>query len=343
MPFDEQDPAHAQTGGLTKPDDPSLSGAGEGASSCSPAAAVSDEGAFDPQNPVSEGASVEAKKKGRHPWVVPSLLFVLTAVTTLLAGAFQEGANPFRNPLELLAGLPFAVTLLLILFCHEMGHYIASRRYGVEVTPPYFIPGPWFPFGIGTFGAFIRIKSPIFKKNALLDIGAAGPIAGFIVSIFAVAIGLQSSQIVQMSSGMALIRLGDPLIFTLIAKALGKVPPEGYDLALNSVAFAGWIGFFVTTLNLLPIGQLDGGHITYALLGKKHRYISMAAIVILLMLGLNGWKGWYLWAALTSFIGVNHPPVIDGPAPLDFKHRMVALASLIIFIVTFMPNPFMVV
>lgn len=302
-----------------------------------------DSSAVAPQPPIYEEALSKTTKKKRHPLIVPSLLFVLTSVTTLLAGAFQEGANPFKNPMELFAGLPFAVTLLLILFCHEMGHYIASRRYGVEVTPPYFVPGPWFPFGIGTFGAFIRIKSPIFKKNALLDIGAAGPIAGFVVSIFAVAIGLHSSQIVQMSSGMALIHLGDPLIFTLIAKVLGKVPPEGYDLALNSVAFAGWIGFFVTTLNLLPIGQLDGGHITYALLGKKHRYISMAAIVILLMLGLNGWKGWYLWAILTSVIGVNHPPVIDGPAPLDFKHRMVALASLIIFILTFMPNPFMVV
>ncbi len=295
-----------------------------------------------PPPPHSE-TDVSEKKKKRHPLLVPITLFILTALTTLLAGAYQEGANPLKNPVELLAGGPFAITLLLILFCHEMGHYIASRCYGVQVTPPYFVPGPWFPFGIGTFGAFIRIKSPIFKKKALLDIGAAGPIAGFVVSIFAVAIGLHSSQIVQIPHGIALIRLGDPLIFTMIAKALGKMPPEGYDIALNSVAFAGWIGFFVTTLNLLPIGQLDGGHIMYALLGNKHRYISMAAIVILLMLGLNGWKGWYLWAVLTAFIGVNHPPVIDGPTPLDFKHRMVAFTSFLIFIVTFMPNPFMVI
>ncbi len=325
---------------VTKPTEPTLNGTNLEDLAIGPFPPETlDSEPFDIQNPTS--TEIE-KPKGRHPLIVPVILFILTAYTTLLAGAFQEGASPFENPIELLLGFPFAVTLLLILFCHEMGHYIASRCYGVQVTPPYFVPGPWFPFGIGTFGAFIRIKSPIFKRNALLDIGAAGPIAGFIVSIFAVAIGLNSSQIVPVSTDMALIHLGDPLIFTMIATALGKVPPEGYDLALNSVAFAGWIGFFVTTLNLLPIGQLDGGHITYALLGNKHRYISMAAIVILLMLGLNGWKGWYLWAILTSVMGVSHPPVVDGPTPLDFKHRMVALASFIIFVVTFMPNPFMV-
>jgi len=173
----------------------------------------------------------------------------------------------------------------------------------------------------------------------LLDIGAAGPIAGFVVSIFAVAIGLQTSEIVPMAQGMGLIQLGDPLIFSFITSVLGKTAPEGYDIALNSIAFAGWIGFFVTMLNLLPIGQLDGGHIIFALLGRKHRYISMAMIVILVMLAIDGWWGWYLWAVLTGLMGVNHPPVVDGPVPLDFKHRMVALASFLIFLLTFMPNP----
>lgn len=299
-------------------------------------------GPFVQQEISPETQLPEREQKPRYPLFLPILLFIFTALTTLLAGAVQEGVNPFQNPVALFAGIPFAATLLLILFCHEMGHYLTAKRYGVSVTPPYFIPGPWFPYGIGTFGAFIRIKSPIFKKEALLDIGAAGPIAGFVVSIFAVGIGLNASEIVRIPSGTALIRLGDPLIFSFIAQVVGKVPPEGYDIALNSVAFAGWIGFFVTTLNLLPIGQLDGGHIIYALLGRKHRYISMAAIVILVMLGINGWSGWYLWAVLTAFMGVNHPPVVDGHVPLDFKHRLVGAVSLLIFIVTFMPNPFMV-
>lgn len=314
-----------------------------GHSPISPITVQAPPGPFVPEDPFSEEALYgPSGNKERLAVFLPIILFLSTVITTLVAGAMQEGANPFRDPAELLVGLPFAVTLLLILFCHEMGHYLTALRYGVHVTLPYFIPGPWFPFGIGTFGAFIRIKSPIYKRTALLDIGAAGPIAGFIVSIFAVALGLQSSEIVPMASGAGLIQLGDPLIFTLIAGVLGKTPPEGFDIALNSIAFAGWIGFFVTMLNLLPIGQLDGGHIIFALLGRKHRYISMAAIVILVMLAINGWWGWYLWAVLTALMGVSHPPVMDGPVPLDFKHRMVALVSFLIFVLTFMPNPIMV-
>jgi len=295
---------------------------------------------------LNGGDIIEAKKIKVKKWKVPVLLvpvvmFLLTSLTTLLAGAYQVGGNPLRNPAELAKGIPFAFTLLLILFCHEMGHYITSKKYGVDTSPPYFIPGPWFPFGIGTFGAFIRIKSPIFKKRALLDIGAAGPIAGFLVSLVAVFIGLKSSQIVEMTEGNSLLRLGDPLIFTFIGNLVGKTPPEGYDIALNSVAFAGWIGFFVTTLNLLPIGQLDGGHIIYALVGKKSKYVSIASIAVLVLMGSVAWKGWFVWAGLTALIGVNHPPVIDQDKPLDFKHRLVALASVVIFILTFMANPFM--
>ncbi len=291
--------------------------------------------------PFHNGSIRKAKKRKIPALLVPIILFLLTSITTLLAGAYQVGGNPFRDPTELSKGIPFAFTLLLILFCHEMGHYLTSKKYGVDTSPPYFIPGPWFPFGIGTFGAFIRIKSPIFKKRALLNIGAAGPIAGFVVSLVAVFIGLKSSQIVEMTAGGALLRLGDPLIFTLIADLLGKTPAEGYDIALNSVAFAGWIGFFVTTLNLLPIGQLDGGHIMYALVGKKSRYISIASILGLILMGSVAWKGWFVWAGLTALIGVRHPPVIDEDEALDFKHRLVVLASVMIFILTFMPNPFM--
>ncbi len=286
------------------------------------------------------GKVVKTKKTKIPALLVPVILFLLTSITTLLAGAYQVGGNPLQNPADLSKGIPFAFTLLLILFCHEMGHYLLSKRYGVDTSLPYFIPGPWFPFGIGTFGAFIRINSPIFKKRALLDIGAAGPIAGFVVSVVAVFIGLKSSPIVAMSDGSALLRLGDPLIFTLIADVLGKTPPEGYDIALDSVAFAGWIGFFVTTLNLLPIGQLDGGHIIYALVGPKARVVSIVSIIGLVLMGSIAWKGWFVWAVLTAVIGIRHPPVMDQDEALDFKHRLVALICVIIFILTFMPNPF---
>lgn len=285
-------------------------------------------------------AAVKKKKRKIPLLLVPVILFLLTSLTTLLAGAYQVGGDPLKNPADLSKGIPFAFTLLLILFCHEMGHYLLSKKYGVDTSPPYFIPGPWFPFGIGTFGAFIRIKSPIFKKRALLDIGAAGPIAGFVVSIVAVFVGLKSSPIMEMSDGSALLRLGDPLLFTMIADFLGKTPPEGYDIALNSVAFAGWIGFFVTTLNLLPIGQLDGGHIIYALVGPKARYVSIASIIVLVLMGTVAWKGWFVWAVLAALIGVRHPPVTDQEEALDFKHRLVALVCVVIFILTFMPNPF---
>lgn len=293
----------------------------------------------------AEGSAQEDTKDDKVDFVIPAILFFLTVLTTLVAGSRMEGGLPLKNPVDLLKGVPFSLALMSILFVHEMGHYITSKIYGVKTTPPYFIPGPWpgnFIFGIGTFGAFIRMKSPIVKKNALLDIGAAGPIAGFVMSILAVIIGLQSSRIVEMEAGRSLFRLGDPIIFSAIASILGKSPPAGFDIALNSVAFAGWIGFFVTSLNLLPIGQLDGGHIAYALLGQKQRYVSIAMIFVLIVLGTTGWAGWLVWAVLTAALGVRHPPTMDEAAPLDFKHQLVGWGSLLLFILTFMPTPFMV-
>jgi len=277
----------------------------------------------------------------------PVILFLATSVTTILAGAFQEGVDFQQNPADVVKGIPFAFTLMAILFTHEMGHYITSKRYGVDVSGPFFIPCflPGLitpPFGlIGTFGALIKIKSPIFKKTALLDIGAAGPIAGFVVSIAAVAVGLYSSQIVAVSPGGALLHLGDPLIFTMIAGLMGKIPPEGHDIALSPVAFAGWIGFFVTSLNLLPLGQFDGGHIIYSLIGKKAHYVSRGMVLILLFSGITGWSGWIFWAILGLLFGVRHPPIVDEETPLDLKHWVVAMVSILIFIITFMPTPFM--
>ncbi len=284
-------------------------------------------------------ARVEAERPER--FAVPVVLFLATVLTTLLAGAYQEGGDPLRHPRDLMKGFPFSFTLMSILFVHEMGHYVTSKRYGVRTTLPYFIPGPWLPVGmIGTFGAFIRMRTPILRKNALLDIGAAGPIAGFVVALLATGIGLHSSKIVRMEQSGAFFRLGDPLIFSFLTHWVGKNPPEGYDIVLNPVAFAGWIGFFVTSLNLLPIGQLDGGHIAYALLGKYQRHVSVGMVFVLLALGTWGWPGWYVWAILSVLLGVKHPPVLDEAAPLDFTHWFVGWVSLFLFILTFIPMPF---
>ncbi len=272
---------------------------------------------------------------------LPVALFLLTVCTTLLAGAYQEGGDPFLRPADLARGVPFSFTLMSILFVHEMGHYLVSKQYGVETTLPYFIPGPWPPLGlIGTFGAFIRMKSPILRKDALLDIGAAGPIAGFIVAALAIGVGLSSSRIVRIEETGPLLRLGDPLVFSWIAQLVGKTPPMGYDIALNSVAFAGWIGLFVTSLNLLPIGQLDGGHIAYALLGARQRYVSLGMVFVLVFLGAIGWRGWYVWALLAALFGMRHPPILDEDTPLDLAHHLVGWGSVVLLIVTFMPVPF---
>jgi membrane-associated protease RseP (regulator of RpoE activity) len=271
---------------------------------------------------------------------LPVILFFLTCLTTLLAGSYQEGGDPFSRPLDLVKGVPFAFTLMLILFVHEMGHYVTSQVYGVKTSLPYFIPGPWPPYGlIGTFGAFIKIRSPILQKKALLDIGAAGPFAGFGIAIVAICVGLYSSDIVRIDETSSGLQLGDSLIFSMLTHLMAKVPAKGFDLALNSVAFAGWIGLFVTSLNLLPIGQLDGGHIAYALVGKKQKYVSIAMIIALILLGFLGWEGWYVWAAMAAILGVRHPPTSDEDVPLDFRHRLLGIASVILFIITFMPVP----
>ena len=295
-----------------------------------------------PPPAIQEEVWAAAEEERTH-FALPAILFVFTIFTTLLAGSYQEGGDPLHRPADLVRGIPFSFTLMSILFVHEMGHYLTSKYYGVKASLPYFIPGPWwFLLAIGTFGAFIRMRSPIMKKNALLDIGASGPIAGFIVSLFAIAIGLHSSGFVEDRNVSIPIFIGNPLIFSFMAELIGKVPPAGSQLELSPVAFAGWIGVFVTSLNLLPIGQLDGGHIAYALLGRKQRFLSIGIVLTLIVLGMTGWPGWYLWAVLGTVLGLQHPPIVDEEARLDLKHQLIAWGSIAIFIVTFMPVPFKV-
>lgn len=265
------------------------------------------------------------------------VLFVLTFVTTLAAGALQRGVDILQYPSGIIAGLPFAATLMTILLVHELSHYLAARKHHTVATLPYFIPAPTF---LGTFGAFIKMKSPIATRRALIDIGASGPLAGFAVSVIACIIGLGMSSVVSASGSEGALTLGDSLLFSLLSKVVLGIPPDNYDVLLHPVAFAGWIGLFITSLNLLPIGQLDGGHIAFALLGERHRKVSIALLVILAVMGIFFWEGWAFWAGLMLILGINHPPVLYWEQPLDSHRRTIGLVSLMVFVITFVPSPF---
>lgn len=280
-------------------------------------------------------------------WGLPILLFGLTVFTTLWAGAFQVNTKPvngawdflMRYPGSLVNGIPFAATLLGILVTHEFGHYLLSRIHRVPASLPLFIPGP--PHFIGTFGAVIRMRSAIMNRRALFDIGVAGPIAGFIAAVVAIIIGLSLSHIVPRSQTYGL-QLGEPLLLQWFGWLMfGPIPPT-HDIVLHPIAFAAWFGFFVTAINLLPLGQLDGGHVAFAVLGRRQRSLALGTIPILIYLGLTGWPGWILWVGLASLVGIAHPPVIDPDIVLGKHRRWVAWAALAIFIVTFAPVPFSV-
>lgn len=270
-------------------------------------------------------------------------LFAATFLSTLAAGALQKGINIISQPGRIIEGLPFAGTLMTILLCHELSHYLASKKHHTRATLPYFIPAPSI---IGTFGAFIKMKSPIITRKALIDIGASGPIAGFIIAVIACVIGLNLSEVVAVSNAEGTLSLGDSLLFSFLAKIILGVTPEHHDILLHPVAFAGWIGLFVTSLNLIPIGQLDGGHIAFAILGERHRFLSiflvgvLAVLGILSFMGMPGWEGWLVWAVLMLILGIKHPPVVYWEVPLDSRRRYIGILSLVIFIITFIPSPF---
>ena len=282
-------------------------------------------------------------RRHRPAVVLPAVLFVITVLTTMMAGAMYQGADLIGDPWELLRGVPFSVSLLLILGTHELGHFLASRRHGVATTLPVFIPGPPFPPMIGTFGAVIRIKSAITTKKALVDIGSAGPLSGFAVALAVTFQGLKLSTVMPKAASGEALGLGSSLIFQALSYlAVGPVP-EGSDVFLHPVAFAGWIGMFVTAMNLLPIGQLDGGHMVYALIGPRHRIFSVLMVVSLVILGLLTWPGWFIWAALISIIGLQHPPIEDQHEALDSTRKAICITTILVFILTFMPTPFYIV
>ncbi len=288
--------------------------------------------------------------------VLACILFLLTLCTCLVAGtqfatayaqneafSFDEFLRSFtlfyKHPLGLAAGLPFALTLLAILLTHELGHFFACRYHHIRATYPFFVP---FPNLNGTFGAFILIRSPILTNRALFDVGASGPLVGFAFAVPALIYGVLHAKLVPglADPGHAEVIYGTPLLLRLLDAVLHPgVSPDA--LLLPPIGRAAWVGLFVTSLNLVPVAQLDGGHILRSLSPRIHRYSSILLPAVLILLGLVGfWDGWYIWGALLLAMRLLRVAPIYDPATLDRGRRWGALLALLIFLLSFMPVPF---
>ncbi len=300
-------------------------------------------------------------------------LFLMTVVSTLAVGAqfalaYANNQAPFSSefnllgfygailsePALLLLGLPFSFTLLGILLAHELGHFYACRFYGIAASYPYFIPAPTL---IGTMGAFIRIRSPIVNRKALFDVGLAGPVVGFLFAVPALALAIAYSKIIPAAQVNASIFFGHPLLERVLAAIL-RPGVRVENIFLHPVGRAAWVGLFATALNLIPAGQLDGGHIVYSVDSEKHRRISLFVAMALILLGgpallaslgvrvplalANQWPGWGFWGLLLLSLGFRHPPLLDRWEPIDAKRRVWAAVAVVIFALCFMPIPFVI-
>lgn len=299
--------------------------------------------------------AIEATPSGhrvppRPPRRWPYPVFFLLSLYTMLSSSAALPEDPDRvigvppffviilDPAALAHGIPYAAWLVAILGCHEMGHYLACRYYRIDATPPLFLPGPVFPFG--TLGAFIRIRSPFPDRKSLFDVGVAGPLAGFVVTVPALLVGLARSQVVP-AEGSGGIELGDSLLMLALTRLAAPEIPEGHTLLLHPAAYAGWVGLFATALNLLPVGQLDGGHMIYAVSRRFHRAASLVTLGALLALGVGLYYPWAFWAGVLGLLmGPRHPPLLDESRPLSAGRALVALLCLAIFVLCFIPTPF---
>ena len=268
------------------------------------------------------------------------LLFVLTALTVFLAGGMRELRDPtgaVAIGLDVADGLRQLVGLFSILLAHEMGHYIACRYYGVAATLPFLIPSPLPP--IGTFGALIRIKSPFPHRRALFDVGIAGPLAGFAVCLPVLVLGVMNAQVRPTPHGDVGAFFGEPPLFRWVTTWIKGPVPDGMTLFVDPWGIAAWFGLLVTALNLMPVGQLDGGHVTYALFGARAHLVSkiaFAACLCLLFLS----PSWLLWSALLWLLRRRlHPPTLDDAAPVGRGRAIVATLGLVVFLVSFTPSP----
>jgi Zn-dependent protease len=281
------------------------------------------------------------------------LLFILTVFSAYFVG-FLWGINYlfadrdleevsgfmdlslFRQPSLIKLSLIYSISLLAILLGHELGHYLTCRRYGIQATLPYFIPAPTL---IGTLGALIKIKSPFTRKEELFDVGANGPLTGFLLSVPALYFGLQLSKVVPALPRESSIFFGEPLLLKVFVRVIFGNVAQNQDLILHPLAVAGWVGLLVTSFNLIPVGQLDGGHILYALFGEKTRKLASGIVIILVILGIFYWAGWLIWALLIALIGLNHPAVLDEGRKFSWKRKAISLAVAMIFIFSFIPAP----
>src|SRR5712692_3751918 len=301
---------------------------------------------------ASEGVPRPQQARRQRSKLIAVAPFALTLLTTLAAGAqfdaaysssqaptFENFLNSyaaiFTDPRALLAGIPFSFTLIGILLAHALGHYFACRYYSISASYPYFIPAPTL---IGTLGAFIRIRSPIVNRKALFDVGLSGPVVGFLSAVPALAVAIAYSKLVPAAQAAAPLAFGDPLLARMLMAWLRPgVSPA--DILLHPVGRAAWVGLFATALNLLPAGQLDGGHILYSLASERHRRVTLLVALALVPLGLLWW-GWLFWGTLLLLIGFRHPPLLNRWEPLDTRRQVWAAVALLIFLLCFMPAPF---
>jgi membrane-associated protease RseP (regulator of RpoE activity) len=284
-------------------------------------------------------------EKPTLPWI-HWLLFGLTFLTTTWAGAMHQGVNLLQVPGAITVGLPYSIGLLLILGVHELGHYFMAKRHEINVTPPFFIP---VPFALGTFGAFIQMKAPTEDRRALFDVAVAGPLAGLVIAIPALLIGLQTSQVLSPETEGAEVgnsmmhgtSVGSSMLFALLSKAvLGEQLQHGYMLQLSPLAFAGWLGLLVTALNLLPIGQLDGGHMARAMFGRRiGETISSVAMWSLFLLAIFVWPGLMLWAIIVFFIAGRGTPPLNDITPISTGRRWLGYATFLILAMILIPLP----
>lgn len=301
-----------------------------------------------PDTGASESYFVPTPRTRERYWVY-CLLFAATVVTTCVVGAAMqsdfERNVPFdvehsldlwgffwRHPSALLRGLPFSMTLLLILLAHEFGHYVAAMFHRVDASLPYFLPSPF----LGTFGAFIRVRSPIYSKCALFDIGIAGPLAGFVFLLPALAVGIAFSKVIPGIAHQGSMHFGVPGLQWLLERAIFPGAAAG-DIYLHPVARGAWVGMFATAMNLLPIGQLDGGHILYSFFPKRHKLVSRAVCLLMLPLGWF-WVGWAVWGVVLLWLGRRHPAIYDSTTLSDGR-RTLAWVALVIFILCFSYAP----
>lgn len=307
----------------------------------------------------------EDDRKTRHArgWAWSIFLLILTLGTTLLAGAQMHGVE-VSDLASLWTGADFALPLLAILVTHELGHYVAGRIHGVDISPPYFIPMPITL--LGTMGAVIRQRGRIDDNDKLLDVGASGPLAGMCVALPVLVYGVATSRIGLVSSfGDDVIMEGHSILYEIVLYAVWGPIPAGSDIWLTPTAFAGWAGLLVTMMNLLPVGQLDGGHVAFALLGERqnrlgrlvHRLLPLAALATSAYYGVRAYAAgergdhlfhaieagthWLVWFGMLLVLGrlsggLDHPPA--GHRPLSPRRRIVAIGTLVLFVLLFMPS-----